>query len=63
MTKADPGSAPIRPSVRPMAPLLLEEEDRRPSEDLNPELQGVSKPQTGEDFFDDAEQTTGDEEP
>ncbi len=50
------GSGPSRPSIRPMAPLLDDEEDTRPrdaDEDIG--IEGQAKPRTGDEFFDDAE--------
>jgi len=60
MPGAPPAETPPRPAVRPMAPLLDDEEERPADEEMNPELSGVSKPQTGEEFFDSTENAADD---
>ena len=62
-SKPAASDAPIRPSVRPMAPLLDDDDDRkRGEEEADKEHVGVKKPQTGEDFFDDAESASAESE-
>jgi uncharacterized protein (TIGR02300 family) len=47
-------SQPARPAVRPMTPLLDDDDDARSTEESDREHTGVKAPRTGEDFFDDA---------
>ena len=57
-SRPSPREQPVRPAVRPMAPLLEEEEDTRSAEEIEREHAGIKAPQTGEDFFDDAATAT-----
>ena len=61
-TKAAPSDQPIRPTVRPMAPLLEDDDDRRRDDDIDIERTPARSPQSGEEFFDDATRTSEAEE-
>ena len=60
--KSSPSDQPIRPTVRPMAPLLEDDDDRRRDDDLDLERPAARTPQSGEEFFDDATKSTEGEE-